>query len=129
MRSTRQFVIYSAIGLVNTTIHFAVFTALLRIFHLSVLVSSTIGYAAGMVNSYLMNRAWTFQVRRRVNASEFLRLAAVNLLALALNLLVVYLLTFQFGLVPEISQAFAIVFSLAASFYGNKWWTFREKQH
>jgi putative flippase GtrA len=125
MGSVKQFLIYACVGLINTAVHFAVFILLLRVFGVPVLVASTIGYSAGVANSYFMNRLWTFAVTTRVNGMEFGRFVLVNLVSLALNLGVLQYLTTVVGLGPEVSQVLAIGVSLAANFAGNKWWAFR----
>jgi len=127
MGSARQFLIYACIGVINTAVHFAVFMLLLRGFDTPVLAASTVGYAAGVANSYFMNRVWTFAVTTRVNGLEFGKFVLVNLVALGLNLLVLQYLTTVIGLGPEVSQVLAIGASLVANFAGNKWWAFRSR--
>ena len=79
MGSLRQFLIYACVGVINTAVHFAVFILLLRVFGVPVLAASTVGYAAGVANSYFMNRLWTFAVTTRVNGVEFGKFVTVNL--------------------------------------------------
>ncbi len=95
-----------------------------RVCGLPLLLASTVGYAAGVANSYFMNRRWTFGVRHDVNAAEFSKFVVVNLVSLGLNLAVLQALT-SLGWTPELAQAGAIVVSLAANFVGNKLWAFR----
>ena len=113
--------------MINTAVHFAVFMLLLQRLGVPVLAASTIGYSAGVANSYFMNRLWTFAVTTRVNGLEFGRFVLVNLVALALNLVVLQYLTTVIGLSPEVSQVLAIGVSLVANFAGNKWWAFRSR--
>lgn len=127
MGSLRQFLIYACVGVINTAVHFAVFILLLRVFGVPVLAASTVGYAAGVANSYFMNRLWTFAVTTRVNGMEFGKFVVVNLVAWALNLAVLQYLTTVVGLGPEVSQVLAIGVSLVANFAGNKWWAFRSR--
>jgi len=123
--SVRQFILYSLIGILNTGIHFGVFVILYRWLGVPVLAASAIGYCAGLANSYFMNRAWTFAVPMRAHPAEFLKFLVVNLVALSLNLLTLHVLADGMGLLPELAQAVAILFSLVANFAGNKWWAFR----
>lgn len=127
MGSARQLLIFALVGLVNTGVHFLVFLLLLRGVGLPVLLASAVGYVAGMVNSYFMNRIWTFRVTRSATKKEFLRFAAVNLVSLLINLSVLSLLTESAGFSPEAGQVGAIVASLAANFAGNKWWAFKSE--
>lgn len=123
--SARQFVIFSLVGLVNTAVHFCVFVVLFRAFDVPLLLASALGYCAGIANSYVMNRSWTFRVKGGASTAEFLRFAAVNIVSLLVNLLVLHFLTRSMNLMPEISQAAAILASLIVNFAGNKWWAFR----
>jgi putative flippase GtrA len=124
MHAGKQFIVYSLIGILNTLVHFVVFVVLYRLFGVPLLVASTLGYCAGVANSYLMNRRWTFAVASAANTTEFSKFAVVNLVSLGLNLAVLRALS-TLGLMPELAQAGAIVVSLGANFVGNKWWAFR----
>lgn len=127
MSSARQLLIFALVGLVNTGVHFLVFLLLLRGFGLPVLGASALGYVAGVINSYFMNRIWTFRVARSATKREFLRFAAVNLVSLLINLSVLAFLTGSAGFSPETGQVVAIAASLAANFAGNKWWAFKSE--
>lgn len=83
-------------------------------------------YFCGAVNSFLLNRCWTFQICPRGNERErFIRFAAVNVAGLGLNSFSLYAF-----LRMGVPQAFAL--SMAASvafcfnFTLNKLWVFRE---
>ena len=121
----RQALVFGLVGVANTAVHFIVFVVLLRALSVPLLAASGLGYLAGMTNSYLMNRRWTFRARTTVNFREILSFVLVNGLSLAVNLLVLNYAVRVIGVLPEIGQALAIVASLAANFAGNKWWVFR----
>lgn len=124
MNLARQLGTYSAIGMLNTGVHLAVFVLLFRVLGIQMLVASAIGYCAGVANSYFMNRRWTFRMRRAGNASEFAKFVMVNLSALLLNVVTLQFLAETIGLPAELAQIGAIAASLAVNFAGNKWWTF-----
>jgi putative flippase GtrA len=120
-----QLLRFSVVGGLNTALHFAIFVVLFRVFGVPMLLSSGIGYCTGVVNSYFMNRIWTFKTRSAPNRAEFLRFSLVNAAALALNLTVLKACSGGLGLLPEVAQAVAIVVSLATNFLGNKFWAMR----
>ncbi len=122
MGSSRQFVVFSLIGLLNTAVHYCVFLLLFRAFGMPMLFASAIGYASGMANSYFMNRRWTFRVVAPPSTGEFLRFALVNLASLAVNLVVLEFLVGVGQLAPELAQVAAIAASLIVNFVGNKKW-------
>lgn len=122
MIASRQFLVFSLVGLLNTAVHLAVFTLLFRLFSVPMLLASAIGYACGIANSYFMNRRWTFRVSAPPTTAEFFRFVLVNLLSLAVNLAVLEFLARVFQIAPEIAQVGAIAASLIVNFVGNKKW-------
>lgn len=122
-----QLVKFVLIGILNTVIHYMVFILCYRLLQINLLAATITGYCFGMVNSFWMNRSWTFQVAGHFSFSEFLRFVIVNLVALAVNSIVLLLLVGYCNLVAEISQIISITFSLLVNFIGNKCWTFNDK--
>ena len=121
----RQALVFGLVGVANTAVHFVVFIVLLRALSVPLLAASGLGYLAGMTNSYLMNRRWTFRASTMVNFREVFSFVLVNGLSLAVNLLVLNHAVRVIGVLPEVGQALAIAASMAANFAGNKWWVFR----
>lgn len=125
MRIGSQFVKFGLVGVLNTAIQYAVFVGLFRFANVPMVLASGIGYVAGILNSYFLNRVWTFRVQRARTNAEFARFLLVNLLAMGVNLLTLKALVSWVGLVPELAQVGAIFSSLVVNFAGNKLWTFR----
>ena len=125
---TGQFIRFALIGVSNTAVHYAVFALLVTLFSMQYLIASAIGYVCGLINSYLLNRSWTFRARARPmkrRVGEFVRFGLVNALALTVNLLVMRGLVELMSVTPYISQLFAIGLALVVNFLGNRFWTFR----
>ena len=120
-----QFVKFAIVGILNTGIHYSVFLVLLRIARMHYLLASVAGYCVGLINSYVLNRVWTFESHGNQKRREFARFVSVNIVALAVNTATLRWFVFYMKLAPEIGQVFAIVFSLTVNFLGNKLWTFR----
>ena len=125
MRTRRQLLVFAAIGVVNSVIQYIVFLALFRFTGVPMLLASAIGYVCGVVNSYFMNRRWTFRLVRPGNIAEFVRFCLVNGMALAVNLISLEIMVHRGNLIPEVAQVLAIALSVGVNFVGNKWWTFK----
>ena len=80
-----HFIKYNAIGIVNTLITLVVSWVLLHLLDWSLEVSNFLGFVAGGINSYLMNRIWNFKSENR-KRTEVVRFIVVFLLSYALNL-------------------------------------------
>ena len=79
-----HFIKYNAIGIINTLITLAVSWVLLHLLDFSLEVSNFLGFVAGGINSYLMNRIWNFKSENR-KRTEVVRFIVVFLLSYALN--------------------------------------------
>ncbi len=121
----RQFVTFSLVGVANTAVHYCVFLLLLHGFGVPALIASGIGYCAGVGNSYVLNRMFTFRHTGAASGGQFARFALINGVSLGINLGVMKLLLTGTSLRPELAQIVAIGASLLANFAGSRWWVFR----
>ncbi|MBO4436358.1 MAG: GtrA family protein [Fibrobacter sp.] len=80
-----HFIKYNAIGIINTLITLAVVWVLHQLLDWNLELSNFLGFVAGGVNSYLMNRIWNFKSNNR-KRTEVVRFVIVFLLSYALNL-------------------------------------------
>ena len=85
-KSFVQLLKFILIGASNTLIDLVVTFALNAIFGIYYL-AKIIGYACGILNSYIWNSCWTFREERRRDAREIISFIAVNLVTLGLSLL------------------------------------------
>ena len=125
MHTVRRLALYMVVGVLNTAVQYLVFIALIDWTQTPILVASTIGYLAGTINSYLLNRTWTFRQQRPPSVPEFLRFCIVNAVSLLVNLAVLQWIISTTGAPPRLAQAIAIAASLAVNFTANLLWTFR----
>lgn len=86
-------------------------------------VANVIAYLAGMVNSFLWNRSWTFRARGKV-VPQAVRFVVVNLVSLALGTAAMHIFVDQRGF-PELAVflPLAVVITLL-NYFGSKLWAF-----
>jgi putative flippase GtrA len=119
-----QFVKFGIVGVSNTLLTFAVYTILLKVFGVWYLAASAIGFLVGTVNSFLLNRRWTF--RGHVGDSLTpVRWGVVQCCGLAVNEGLLYLFAHGARLDKLLAQAFATAVVTVATFFANRSWTFR----
>jgi putative flippase GtrA len=119
-----QFIKFAVVGVLNSAIQYLVFLFLYSLTGTQYLLASIIGYVAGMINSYILNRRWTFGSRNQKLLTELSRFVAVNLISLGVNLGLLFLLVSTGVMVPQWAQIFAIIGSTLVNFVLNKVWTF-----
>jgi putative flippase GtrA len=119
-----QFVKFGIVGISNTLLTFAVYTLLLKGFGMWYLAASAIGFVAGTINSFLLNRRWTF--RGHVgDALTPVRWTVVQCSGLGLNEVLLYVFVHDAKLDKLLAQAFATVVVTVSTFFANRAWTFR----
>ncbi len=121
-----QFIKFSLVGALNSLVHFCVFVVLHRLAMVHYLVSSSIGYGVGMINSYVLNKRWTFSINGGDFRREFGKFAVVNMIALLANIGALRFFKEQIHLSAETGQVCAIGFSILVNFFGNRYWTFKK---
>jgi putative flippase GtrA len=119
-----QFIKFAIVGVLNSAIQYLVFWLLYSLAGTQYLLASIIGYIAGMINSYILNRKWTFGSRNQKLLAELSRFVAVNLISLGVNLGLLFLLVSTGVMAPQWAQLLAIAGSTLVNFVLNKVWTF-----
>jgi putative flippase GtrA len=120
---TRQALLFGLVGLANTVIGLLAIYAVLYFFAADPATANAIGYAIGMVVSFLLNRLWTFGDSRSIVKvlPRYLMTATFSYL---LNLSVVLIATHYFGVGPYLVQFFGIGVYTVAMFLGCRWFVF-----
>lgn len=118
-----QLLRYAAVGVLNTGIGYAVIFGCMYLLGIGAVVSNVIGYAVGVVFSYVMNRSFTFKSVASPHA-EIARFAVIFAVAYLANLGVLMLLIRVWNLHEGLSQIVAGVVYFALSFALNKYYVF-----
>lgn len=90
-------------------------------------VANVLAYAAGMINSFVLNRLWTFRAEGQVavHAAKFIALNAATLVA---STAIVLVLVDRAGL-PALAVWLPLTLAiLAAHYLGMKHWAFAERR-
>jgi putative flippase GtrA len=119
-----QFVKFGIVGVANTLLTFAVYTLLLKVFGVWYLAASAIGFIVGTINSFLLNRRWTF--REHVgDALTPVRWTVVQCCGLGVNEGLLYVFVHEAQVDKLLAQAFATAVVTVSTFFANRAWTFR----
>lgn len=99
---------FAVVGLVNLGIDLAIFSIALYVLDAHLLVANTAAYSVATVNSYLMNKYWTFAGKSApgVSTREFTRFVFFNLVGLLLSNAAVF--TFAKFVFPIVAKLGAV---------------------
>lgn len=119
-----QFLKFGLVGVTNTLLTFVVFMLLVKVFGVWYLAASAIGFFAGALNGFLLNRSWTFRGHAGGSLAA-VRWTVVQGCGLLADLGLIYLFVHDAGVSKLIGQALAIGLVVGATFYANRTWTFK----
>ncbi|MCL6557762.1 MAG: GtrA family protein [Firmicutes bacterium] len=121
---------FAAVGGVNTLIDWAVYFTVLKIFPAESIffysLAKGFSYLCGMINSFFLNRCWTFKAGPDENEGcRFIRFVVVNAVGLGINSAFIYVF-----LNLNLDHALALFFTTGITFGFNftlsKLWVFRK---
>lgn len=121
--SIGEFTKFALVGMLNTGVDVAIFF-LLTWLGIPYVAAQVVSYSCGAVNSYLLNKVWTFR-SCGLSYAEIVRFVAVNLTSLGISVVLLTLLHDKAGLGLAAAKGGATVCALAANFLGNKLWVFK----
>ncbi|WP_075364026.1 GtrA family protein [Desulfosporosinus metallidurans] len=113
-----EFLKFCLVGAVNTGVDFTVFTVFSNL-GVVLFVAQCISYTCGVLNSFLLNRTWTFRGRAQSSRS-FLRFLVLNLgtLTITYGLLIYFHNHFVWSIL--VSKLLATGVSLVINFIGSR---------
>ena len=126
-RVIAQWLRFVAVGVTNTLLSTAVFAVL---FHLGVhyLLGSALAFAVGALNSYALNRRWTFR-SRAPRGPELARFLCVQAVGLGVNLAMLAGLVELAGIPHVVAQLLAFPVASLIMFALSRQWAFRPPAH
>ncbi|ALS30064.1 GtrA family protein [Paenibacillus cisolokensis] len=116
---------FGAVGVLNTAVDAVVFALLYAWGGAPYAAAQTAAYGAGMLNSYIWNKRWTFKSRKRGNAREWLSFLLVNGMSYGVSIAALSAAYELAGFSIGWSKALSVVSSLAVNYAGNRFWVFR----
>lgn len=120
-----QFLRFCTVGLGNTAVDFAAFF-ILNLAGAPYLLAQTLSYAAGVANSFYLNRKWTFRVISKANVREAARFVMVNGFSLLVSAALLASLYDANHLDLWLSKFAATAGGIVVNYTGSRLWVFKE---
>lgn len=117
-----QLVRFAIVGVLNTAISLAVYKLAVDI-GVAYPVASVVAFIVGALNSYTLNRVWTFRAGAFTGAG-LARYLVVQLVGLGVNELVLVALVEGASVQHLAAQAVALVVASSIMFALNRYWAF-----
>lgn len=133
-----QFSKFIIVGVINTAIDFGVLNILIfvtgRSSGIYYSVFKSISFSIAVINSYFMNKYWTFSSHDSAKAGEFAKFLIVNLIGLGINVgaasYIVNIIGAPIGISPvlwaNLGAISAVIVTLFWNFLGMKFLVFKK---
>ena len=134
-----QFIKFLCVGLINTGVDFGVLNLLMFLTGITVGVGysffKAISFTVAVINSYFLNKRWTFRREGKMEKKEFIKFLIISLIAFGINVSTASLLVNLIGPIGNISSYLwanisalaATVFTTFINFFGYKYFVFKDK--
>jgi putative flippase GtrA len=144
-RLLRQVLRFGLVGGLNTLVDLLILNFLLLLFPTTstpmILAYSALAYSVGAVNSFLLNKYWTFTFRQRTTRSEVVRFIMTTLFGLGWSSMILWLASsvlhpflVNTTVWANTSKVLAIAGTALISYLGMRMWVFvskaqKEREH
>lgn len=120
---------FGIVGVVNTLVDFSVFAMFHSLFGVDKLICQVVGYSAGIINSFILNKLWTFENNNsKFNTlNQMIRFAGINIVSLAVSLMGLKVISDQYGLNTYVSKIIVTILAQAINYFGYKLLVFKSK--
>lgn len=133
-KELERFIKFATVGAIGAVVDFSVLNLLALGLGWPDLLANAVSFSTAVVSNFTWNRLWTFPESRQFPlASQFGSFAAVNVVGLGINTVVLYLTKIFLlnagldnALALNLAKAFAILVVLFWNFGANRLWTYRK---
>lgn len=125
-QSVWEFVKFNIVGVANTLVDIGVFAVFHTLFGVYYMIAQVISYSCGVLNSFLLNKHWTFRQKTAVNSMLIIKFMLVNIISLGMALFLLYIFKDRLEIDTMVSKLISTLFAMVVNFSGNKLWVFKE---
>ena len=115
------------VGVANTLVGLGTMYAAMYLLGVDIVYANILGYTIGTIQSFLLNKSWTFGSKDRA-VSSFIRFLLVLAVAYGANLITVVVANTVFAVNPYVAQVLGIFPYTALGFLGNRYFVFRHQR-
>lgn len=125
-----RFYKFLTVGGFGTLTNLSIFFIFADIYNFHYIPVAIIGFAASVIQNYVLNHAWTFSdtmIGKNMTFPVFVRFSLISLLGLSVNLVILTIIVGVFQ--PQwkvLAQGFGIVCGTGVNYWGTKYWVFTQ---
>src|SRR5436190_1522201 len=119
-----QFLRFAVTGVINTALDFGVLYLLVEFAHWLVPPAKIISTSVGMLNSFFLNKYWTFRDHRNMTRKQVVQFLVISIIGLLLSTGLITLFVSLFNIWYIAANLLTVLIVLFWNFWANRQWTF-----
>lgn len=120
----RQFIKFCIVGTISLVVNMVVYGICTRFFLIYYLASDVIAYLVALVNSYILNRRFTFRNNHKKVGVQFAKYTIVYTVGMGLSVGLLYVFVDKFGVYDLLAKIIVIGIVTIWNFIGSKFLIF-----
>jgi len=124
----KQLIKFAFVGAIGTIVNLTILYILTEFFLVYYIISEIFAFIVATINNYILNKFWTFKEKLHEKLiKKYVKYVAISLIALILNICILFILVEYFYLWYILAALLAIFGAFMINFMGNRIWTFNNK--
>lgn len=126
--SNSQIIKFCIVGVLNTAVDYIVYAICVKFFGIHYAISQVIGPIFGIINSFILNRLWTFKSdnKGKKTLQELVQFVIVNVVSIGISVIALGILVDGNGMEELIAKVIIIPVTQIVNFLGYKLWVFKK---
>jgi putative flippase GtrA len=121
-----QFLKFIIVGIFSTFINYGLFYFLLNFFKINYLISSSLGFMAGVFGGFYLNKNWTYNDKNNQSKTLLWKYFSLYITSLLISLIFLKITVDYIGLNAEIANLLSIAITTCVNFIGTKFVVFKK---
>ena len=110
---------FAITGIISNTVNFLTYVSSSFVLQ-NLVLSSTLGYVVGLVNSYYLGKIWVFNSKSKISFKEVIKFLIVYLIGGIGMVAIIWVLSDKYNIDYRLSWLFGAFFAVINDFFGSK---------
>ena len=110
---------FAITGIISNTVNFLTYVSSSFVLQ-NLVLSSTLGYVVGLVNSYYLGKIWVFNSKSKISFKEVIKFLIVYLIGGIGMVGIIWVLSDKYNIDYRLSWLFGAFFAVINNFFGSK---------
>ena len=110
---------FAITGIISNTVNFLTYVSSSFVLQ-NLVLSSTLGYVVGLVNSYYLGKIWVFNSKSKISFKEVIKFLIVYLIGGIGMVAIIWVLSDKYNIDYRLSWLFGAFFAVINEFFGSK---------